>query len=121
MSQRDWAARLYEAARDVASELIVSDGWPESAELLLDNVLLLTDHEGQTVVLFRNGNFVLVQSCDQMFRGGVPIILRDFQPGVSGLHFAAGVDARPTGGGAELIQDVLAQALLRVIAEAGEE
>jgi len=46
MSQRDWAARLYEAARDVASELIVSDGWPESAELLLDNVLLLTDHEG---------------------------------------------------------------------------
>src|SRR5205814_6971294 len=56
-----------------------------------------------------------------MFRGGVPIILRDFQPGVSRLHFAAGVDARPTGSGAELIKDVLAQALLRVIAEAGEE
>src|SRR5438067_12185240 len=56
-----------------------------------------------------------------MFRCGVPIILRDFQPGVDRLHFAAGVNARPTGGGAELIQDVLAQPLLRVVAEAGEE
>src|SRR5207249_11546099 len=47
--------------------------------------------------------------------------LRDFQPGVDRLHFAASVNARPTGGGAELIQNVLAQALLRVVAEAAEE
>ncbi len=56
-----------------------------------------------------------------MFRGGVPIILRDLQPSMNRLHFAAGVDARPTGGGAELIEDVLAQALLRVVAEAAKK
>ena len=86
---------MYEAARDVASELIVSDGWPESAELLLDDVLLLTDHEGKQVVLFRFGNFVLVQGGDQMLCGGVPIILRDLQPSMNRLHFTAGVNAGP--------------------------
>src|SRR5439155_7653755 len=117
----DWAARLLRSGPRGGDELIELAGWSESAESLLDNIFLLTDHEGKQVVLFRFGNFVLIQGGDQMFRGGVPIILRDFQPRVSRLHFAAGVDARPTGGGAELIQDVLAQALLGVDAEAAEK
>ena len=38
-----------------------------------------------------------------------------------GSHLTSRVDARSAGGGAELIEDVLAQALLRIVAKAREE
>src|SRR2546423_10813642 len=56
-----------------------------------------------------------------MLGGGIPIGLGNSQPFVSGFHVAAHVNARATGSHAKLIQNMLPQALLRVVAEASEE
>ena len=56
-----------------------------------------------------------------MFRRGVPIGFGDAQPFVHSAHLATRVNARPASGHAELIKNVLTQALLRIVAEAGEE
>src|ERR1700730_19023210 len=56
-----------------------------------------------------------------MFRRGVPVIFRDPQSLMRRLHVAARVDAWSARGRAELIDDVLANALLRVVAGAFEE
>ena len=42
--------------------------------------LFLADNKRQQFILLGLWTFVFVQRYDQMFRGGVPVILRDFQP-----------------------------------------
>src|SRR5438309_1546463 len=81
-------------------------------KLLLNYVFFLADDKGQQFVLLGLGNFVLVEGLDQVLGGRVPVVFGNSQSGVRGFHIAAHVNARPAGGGAELIQDVLAQTLL---------
>src|SRR5690349_13823464 len=56
-----------------------------------------------------------------MFCRGVPVSLGNAQTFVDSSHFASGVNARTSRRRAELIEDVLAQTLLRVFAKSREE
>src|SRR5260370_8975694 len=59
-------------------ELVV--GASSSMKITSRQYLFLADNKRQQFILLGLWTFVFVQRYDQMFRGGVPVILRDFQP-----------------------------------------
>src|SRR2546423_14205142 len=89
--------------------------------LLLDDVALQSCDEVEKLLLLLSADLELVERGDEVLGRGVPLGLRDAQPLVRVLHRAPGVDAGAARGGAELVEYVLAYALLRVGAVADEE
>src|SRR5207302_2310943 len=73
------------------------------------------------IVLFLGRDVELVERSDEMLHRRVPILFRDAEARVRGLHVAADVDARAARRRAELIDDKLPYALERVGAVPGEK
>src|SRR2546423_7798650 len=89
--------------------------------LLLDDVALQSCDEVEKLLLLLSADLELVERGDEVLGRSVPLGLRDAQPLVRVLHRAPGVDAGAARRGAELVEYVLAYALLRVGAVADEE
>src|SRR5215472_4699770 len=95
---------------------------PRSEALgLLDDILLQRRNRSEDLVLLLRRHAELVEGTDEIFDRGIPVRFADAQSRVRGLRVAAGVDARSAGYGAELVDDVLADALDRIGAAPGEE
>src|SRR5207244_13365065 len=67
------------------------------------------------------GYLEFIQRGNKVFRGGVPIGIGNAKTVVRRLHVAAGVNTGATGRSAKLVQYVLANALLRILAMADKE
>lgn len=80
---------------------------PHHDHLAAYDIALETGHSSQNFVLLFFRDLELVESCDQMFDGNVPIVFCDAQAGVGGFHVLAGVGAGPAGGVAEEVDHVL--------------
>src|ERR1051325_3013458 len=90
-------------------------------KLLLDNVLLQTSYEREELTLLFLRHFELIERGGEMPGCGVPVCLCDAESRVCCLHFPSGVNAWSTCGRTKLIQNVLANPLLRIGAVADEE
>src|SRR5205085_12483985 len=90
-------------------------------ELFLHDVLLQTGDEREDLTFLFLRHLEFVERLDEVFRGCVPIGVCYPKPFVHDLHVPAGVNARPASAGAKLIEDVLANALLRVVAVTHEK
>jgi hypothetical protein len=88
---------------------------------LSTSVLLQAPDRTQDFVFFLGRNVQFVERRDQQPDRRVPVLVGDAQTGMGGLHVASGIDARPAGRRAQLIDDQLANALDRVGAVADEE
>src|SRR5262249_34987503 len=72
-------------------------------------------------VLFLLRDFEVIERGHEVLHRGVPVLFGDAHPLVSRFHVAAHVDARSAGGGAKLLDHVLADFPQRVLAVSGEE
>ena len=88
---------------------------------LFDDVVLQRRDEGEDLTLLFLRHFELIERCDEMFGSGVPLGVCNPESGVRCLHFATRVDTWSTGGGAKLIENMLANPLLGISAVADEE
>src|SRR5437764_14317960 len=92
-----------------------------AASLLLHDVVLQAADEVEQFLLLLRADLELVERGDEVLGRGVPVVLGDAESHVRVLHRAPGVEAGAARRRAELVDDVLAYALLRVGAVAGEE
>src|SRR5262245_53326592 len=91
------------------------------ATLATDDVAFEAGYGAEDLALLFFGDLELIQGCDQGFDRDVPVFFGDAEAGVGGFHVAAEVETGASGGVAEEVDDVLADALLAIDAEAFEE
>src|SRR5579883_2487750 len=78
-------------------------------------------NRSQHLPLLLRGDLELVENLGQVLDALVPIRLADVQAGVRRLHVSAGVLAGAAAGDTEKVKDVLADAGLRSVTQAGKE
>lgn len=72
-----------------------------------DNVLLHRAENAQQFLLLRFRHFKRVERCDEIFHKGVKVCGRDSHARMRSLHIPARIGARPAGGLAHLVDQVL--------------